>query len=325
MANEAGFTIIIPCYKAGAYVKEAVESIYALPIRRPFEVIIVDDSSPDQLTIDSIEQIRGKFPELKIVRNKSNLGVSESRNIGISLSKYDYIIPFDADDKWNTDSEVLKKGTYFDRAVDILEQDEDVYTVYCALRDFGDIEGVHVQKPHTEESLLHRNNIPCYCAYRKKEAILSGGYDSDVPVEDWAFNVQLLDYRLRNNLGRKVVKFEEPYYMYRRYIDGDNRSASSFSKSEQIARMYSRNPSIFKYCYPHISQDNMVEYLANKNVLNISEKFSIVVNNPAWTLEKINNKIKKNINQIFSLFNRLTNEEETDKKNTISSTPNLRR
>ena len=44
----------------------------------------------------------------KIVYNDTNRGANYCRNMGIKVSKYDYILPIDSDDMLNTDKDVLK-------------------------------------------------------------------------------------------------------------------------------------------------------------------------------------------------------------------------
>jgi glycosyltransferase involved in cell wall biosynthesis len=47
-----------------------------------FEVIVVDDCSPD----DSVEAIRSAFPTVRLAKNETNLGPSVTRNRGILTS-----------------------------------------------------------------------------------------------------------------------------------------------------------------------------------------------------------------------------------------------
>ena len=58
-----------------------------------FEVIVVDDCSPD----DSVAAIREHFPEVRILSNDQNRGPAFSRNQGIRSAKGEYIAGFDSD------------------------------------------------------------------------------------------------------------------------------------------------------------------------------------------------------------------------------------
>jgi GT2 family glycosyltransferase len=58
-----------------------------------FEVIVVDDCSPD----DSVEAIRREFPEVKVFVNEKNGGPAVTRNRGIREASGDFIVGFDSD------------------------------------------------------------------------------------------------------------------------------------------------------------------------------------------------------------------------------------
>lgn len=58
-----------------------------------FEVIVVDDGSPD----DSVEAIRREFPEVRLAVNERNGGPCVSRNRGIRMATGDIVVGFDSD------------------------------------------------------------------------------------------------------------------------------------------------------------------------------------------------------------------------------------
>jgi len=88
-------SIIMPVHNGGEYLREALES---LPIvnGEDVELICVDDESSD----NSLEVIRDYAKEREYVQivsqKKSNAGMA--RNLGINLSKGDYLLFLDADD-----------------------------------------------------------------------------------------------------------------------------------------------------------------------------------------------------------------------------------
>ena len=106
-------SVIIPCYNHGEYLDEAVESVLTQTYQN-FEIIIVDDGSTDQSTIDLLKVYRK--PKTRVIRT-DNQGLASARNNGIKEAKGEYILPLDADDKIG--KEYLKK------AVKILDENED--------------------------------------------------------------------------------------------------------------------------------------------------------------------------------------------------------
>lgn len=88
-------SFIVPAYNAEKYIEKCIRSILG-QTHKNIEVIIVNDGSTDN-TQNITEELAGEDSRI-IVRNIENGGVSNARNIGISLSSGDYIAFVDADD-----------------------------------------------------------------------------------------------------------------------------------------------------------------------------------------------------------------------------------
>ena len=90
------FSVIIPLYNKAPYVHKTVESV----LRQTFddyELIIIDNGSND----GSSEIVAGfTDPRIRTIRIDENVGVSNARNKGVSLSTSPYINFLDADDWW---------------------------------------------------------------------------------------------------------------------------------------------------------------------------------------------------------------------------------
>jgi glycosyltransferase involved in cell wall biosynthesis len=86
-------SVVIPCYNAGKYLAECLESVFSqsLPVG---EVIVVDDCSTD----DSVE-VASRYP-VRLLNTPLNGGPAVARNLGISAVKGDLIAWIDADDFW---------------------------------------------------------------------------------------------------------------------------------------------------------------------------------------------------------------------------------
>lgn len=95
--KEYRFSIIMPIYKAEAYLSKAVESVEKQTYRN-FEIILIDDGSPDKCPI-ICEDLKSSFDNIKVIHQK-NQGVSVARNNGISIADGDIICFLDADDEW---------------------------------------------------------------------------------------------------------------------------------------------------------------------------------------------------------------------------------
>lgn len=113
-------SVIIPAWNAAATIGRAVESLLT-QTRRPDEVIVVDDGSPDD--IESAVRRFGSF--VRYVR-KENGGVSSARNRGIDEATGDFISFLDADDFWHP--EKLQKQ------MQVFAQHPEVGLVACRYR-----------------------------------------------------------------------------------------------------------------------------------------------------------------------------------------------
>jgi len=93
------FSIIITSYNSPQFLSEAVESCYNQTYKKPFQIVIVDDSD-----IPSISKVLlPDRPEIDLiyVKNEKNLGVQKSYNLGAFHINDDinYIIRLDGDDQ----------------------------------------------------------------------------------------------------------------------------------------------------------------------------------------------------------------------------------
>ena len=60
------------------------------------QLVLIDDCSSVPMGRD-VEELIGRH-NIKFVRHGTNLGLSAARNTGIAVSKYEWVIPLDADD-----------------------------------------------------------------------------------------------------------------------------------------------------------------------------------------------------------------------------------
>jgi len=96
--NKKLISIIIPYYKKRLFIFKTLKSILNQSYKN-FEIIIVYDDI-DMSDLYYLKKIIKGNKQIKIFVNKSNFGVSKSRNIGIKKSKGKYIAFIDSDDTW---------------------------------------------------------------------------------------------------------------------------------------------------------------------------------------------------------------------------------
>jgi glycosyltransferase involved in cell wall biosynthesis len=87
---------IIPTFNSAAFIKEAIDSVYA-QTRPVDEIIVIDDGSKD-----STREIVASYPGVRII-GQSHLGPAAARNAGIRQVRTEYVAFLDSDDLWLPD------------------------------------------------------------------------------------------------------------------------------------------------------------------------------------------------------------------------------
>src|SRR6516162_5338742 len=86
-------SVVIVSWNAWHFLEECLTSVIAENCRYPMEIIVVDNASSD----GSAELVRQRFPQVRVVENKSNLAFAKANNIGVSLSKGNYLCFINSD------------------------------------------------------------------------------------------------------------------------------------------------------------------------------------------------------------------------------------
>ncbi|MEI7595858.1 MAG: glycosyltransferase family A protein [Bacteroidota bacterium] len=191
-------SVIIPCYNLGEFIDEAVDSVFESTFR-DFEIIIVNDGSTDELTNEKLNNYNK--PHVKVITTK-NQGVCAARNTAIANSTGIYILPLDADDRI--------ADTYIEKAVRILDIQNNIGIVYPEVEFFGE-NGAWDIEEFTMKKMLLTNLIVVSGMYRKEDYIKTAGYDINLKegFEDWDFWLSMLE------LGGKVYRIPEKLFYYR--------------------------------------------------------------------------------------------------------------
>lgn len=88
-------SIVIPTYNSSAFIMNAVRSVLQAVGDLSYEIILVDDLSPD---FPALRAVTAETPCLKIIEKTARGNAAESRNLGISAAGGDFIFLLDSDD-----------------------------------------------------------------------------------------------------------------------------------------------------------------------------------------------------------------------------------
>ena len=256
-------SIIMPCFNDGEYIRESINSALNQTYKN-IELIIIDDGSTDIKTINILNSIWDK--RIKVLKTK-RLGPSGARNEGIRNSNGKYILPLDSDD--------LIDKTYIEKAVNIMEEREDVGIVYCKAELFGEINGPWELPKYDIKNMLVDNVIFVTSIFRKADWELVGGFDTDYiyGLEDYDFWLSILE------LNKEIVQIQEVLFKYRIKQQSRNKSFEDNEENVKLTyeKLYRKHTRLYNKYY-----DEYIILLRNQL---ISERYKY---------RKIVNKFKKN-------------------------------
>lgn len=93
--NEELISVVVPIYKVEKYLARCLDSILEQTYRN-FELILVDDGSPDACP-RICDEYKGKDSRIKVI-HKQNGGLSDARNTGLEMARGKWITFIDSDD-----------------------------------------------------------------------------------------------------------------------------------------------------------------------------------------------------------------------------------
>jgi GT2 family glycosyltransferase len=96
-------SIIIPSFNTKDLLQACLQSVFQQTKGIDFEVIVVDNHSTD----GSPEMVKKKFPQVILIKNKTNLGFAQANNQGMKRAKGEYFLLLNSDTKIK--SNALKK------------------------------------------------------------------------------------------------------------------------------------------------------------------------------------------------------------------------
>ena len=99
-------SVVIVNYNVKSYLEQCLRSVCqskGLALGQDFEIFVVDNHSVD----DSVEMVREKFPQVRLIANQDNVGFAKANNQAIRLSQAKYVLLLNPDTLIEADS--LKK------------------------------------------------------------------------------------------------------------------------------------------------------------------------------------------------------------------------
>lgn len=217
------FSIVIPNYNKGNYIKECLDSIFNQTLdRSKYEVLFIDDGSIDN-SLDIIKNY-----DVKLFKTNRKMA-GGARNKGIENATGEYILFLDSDD-YLYSNDVLEK---LDKHI----TDEDSINLPF-IREYSDGEKIISDFGLSiEEKLESSKLLACYTKCVKREFIQNFRFLEECYYEDVSFSMEVLC-----NI-KKESDFTEPFIFYR-YVENSITKTKEISAKKmtdvliQIARLY---------------------------------------------------------------------------------------
>ncbi len=201
-------TVIVPAYNQEKYIGRCIRSLLSQKIKKNlFEIIIIDDKSNDN-TLKVIDVYK---KNLIVIKNKTNLGLPKSLNLGIKKAKSNFIVRVDSDDYVN--EEFLSIIIKFSK----LNPEIDAFA--CDYYKVDDNEKI------IEKVNCLKKPIGCGIIFKTHHLIDIGLYD-----EDFLINEER-DLRIRFEKKYTIQRIALPLYRYRQH-------ENSLTKNKLLKKNY---------------------------------------------------------------------------------------
>lgn len=201
-------SIVIVNYNVVHFLEQCLQSVYAALDNIEAEVFVVDNNSIDK----SVEMVQEKFPQVRLIANKENLGFSKANNQAIRLSCGEYVLLLNPDTVVESDT--------FSKAIAFMDSHPEGGGLGVRM-----VDGRGVFLPESKRSLP----IPSVAFYKIfglskvfKKSKRFGRYHLTYLDENEVNEVEVLSgafMLLRKTTLDKIGLLDEDYFMYGEDID----------------------------------------------------------------------------------------------------------
>ena len=207
-------SVVMPCYNAEPYVREAILSVLQQGYAS-LELIIVDDGSTDGST-EIIEQLASAYPGRIRLAYQNRIGPYAARNQGLAQARGNFVAFLDADDYWHPEALAKLHAALIEAPADV---------AYCGWQHVGPL--AENLQPHNpididEKNILEHFLIACpwpiNAVLIKRQLIdsLRGFSERRATAMDYDLWLRMLTQKPR------LVRVPEVLAFYRHYARNDN-------------------------------------------------------------------------------------------------------
>jgi len=208
-------SIVLPTYKRARVLPHAMRSVLAQTYRH-WELIVVDDNSPDETA-----QVVAGFadPRIEYLRNEPNLKLPRALNRGFGVARGALLT-------WTSDDNLYAPGAIETMVARLRQGDCDLVYADHWLYSRDDAQGRPLDAQHErlpdDVQLAQGNHMGACFLYTRRLHEALGGYDPEL------FLVEDYDYFIRASKQFRFAHIAEPLYWFRR--DDDTLYLSRFAE-----------------------------------------------------------------------------------------------
>lgn len=209
MKNHLNLSIVVVTWNAAGYLENFIKSIYKQTKKISFEIWVVDNNSQDK----TVELMRTKFPQIKIIANFNNPGFSRANNQAIKKARGEYTLTLNPD--MLIKNRAIEKSYFFLKnhhnfgAVGVRLVDKDNKLQITSAREFPTIWGelcfyLHLFRTPLGKTKIFGSYIMSYWdhADRREIEAITGAY-----------------IMAKTKLWQKLRGFDESFFMYGEDLD----------------------------------------------------------------------------------------------------------
>jgi len=202
-------SIVVATCNGEKYIKEQLDSIINQSYKN-FEILILDDKSEDR-TVEIIQHYERKYSFIKVIQNKSRLGVINNFEKGISLAKGDFIALSDQDDIWEKDKLLIQYNTIKDYDIPVM-----VHSDLSIINEKGNIisnsffkkKGYNFPEKKSLDILISLNGVMGNTImFNKKLKKIILPFFTKIPMHDYYISVMNEVYGKRITINKPLVKY----------------------------------------------------------------------------------------------------------------------
>jgi glycosyltransferase involved in cell wall biosynthesis len=231
-------SVIVPVYGHFSYLRDCLVSLVDQG-DAAFEIICIDDGSPDPRISLLMEELCGKHPRLIVLQEPCNVGISNIQNMAVEMANGEFVAFLDCDDalipgaleKVSTTLQYMPDVDYL--FTDRIDVNETGQTLRVAR--YGGYERLKFKKQDLISDDLLDGMVASHLKVIRRSVYLAvGGCDErHSGVQDW-------DLALRIAQDHKLYYLPQPLYQHRIH-------SSSVTRSNHVGQLRQTNTVLRKY------------------------------------------------------------------------------